>query len=84
MNVSHINKTSLSENAAYGLVRRLNSTYIDEKFRLFSGHTQVNATDLRNLPYPNSADLEKLGKSLRIHKEWNQKLFDELSQVITK
>ena len=84
LNVFHINKTSLSENIAYVLVCWLNSTYIDEKFRLFSGHTQVNATDLRNLPYPNSAELEKLGRVLRIHKEWNQKLFDKLSQVVTK
>ena len=84
LNVFHINKTSLPENVAYGLVCWLNSTYIDEKFRLFSGHTQVNATDLRNLPYPNSADLEKLGKGLRTHKEWNQKLFDKLLQVVTK
>ena len=84
LNVFHIDKTSLSENVAYGLVCWLNSTYIDEKFRLFSGHTQVNATDLRNLPYPNGADLEKLGKDLRTHKEWNQNLFDKLSQVVIK
>lgn len=84
LNVFHINKTSLSENIAYGLVCWLNSTYIDEKFRLFSGHTQVNATDLRNLPYPNIADLKKIGEKLRAEKEWNQNLFDELSKVVTK
>ena len=84
LNVFHVNKSSLSENIAYGLVCWLNSTYIDEKFRLFSGHTQVNATDLRILPYPNSEDLEKLGKQLKSEKEWNQNLFDKLSKVVTK
>lgn len=84
LNVFHLNKNTLSENMAYGLVCWLNSTYIDGKFRLFSGHTQVNATDLRNLPYPDREDLENLGKQLKSKKEWNQNLFDKLSNVITK
>ena len=84
LNVFHINKSSLSENIAYGLIVWLNSTYIDEKFRLFSGHAQVNATDLRNLPYPNVEDLEKLGKQLKSEKNWNQNIFDKLSKAVTK
>ena len=84
LNVFHINKSSLSENSAYGLICWLNSSYIDEKFRLFSGHTQVNATDLRNLPYPNREDLEELGRKLKAEKEWSQNLFDKLSKVVTK
>ena len=82
MNVFHAHKSSLPENIAYGLICWLNSTYIDDKFRLFSGHTQVNATDLRNLPYPNTEDLEKLGKQLKSKKEWNQQIFDTLSGAI--
>ena len=84
LNVFHINKASLSEAIAYGLLCWLNSTYIDEKFRLFSGHTQVNATDLRNLPYPSLIDLENLGKRTKEHEVWNQKVFDELSRGATK
>lgn len=84
LNVFHINKTSLTEDVAYGLICWLNSTYIDEKFRLFSGHTQVNATDLRSLPYPSLKDLEGLGQKLKAEENWNQTLFDNLSKVITK
>ncbi len=84
LNVFHVNKKSLSEDIAYGLVCWLNSTYIDEKFRLFSGHTQVNATDLRNLPYPSIEDLENLGRLLKTEKEWNQMIFDNFSKVITR
>ena len=58
----------------------LNSTYIDEKFRLFSGHTQVNATDLRNIPYPNIKKLEELGKKLITEQEWSQQIFYLLSE----
>lgn len=84
LNVFHKNKSSLSEDIAYGLVCWLNSTYIDEKFRLFSGHTQVNATDLRNLPYPSPEQITELGKKLKSEKAWNQTLFDKLSKDIIK
>ena len=82
LNVFHVNKSSLEEYLAYGLICWLNSTYIDEKFRLFSGHTQVNATDLRNLPYPALEQLSVLGKKLKIEKEWIQRTFDRLSGEI--
>lgn len=82
LNVFHINKTSLPEDVAYGLICWLNSTYIDEKFRLFSGHTQVNATDLRNIPYPSIKKLEELGKNLKAEQEWSQQIFDTLSESV--
>ena len=84
LNVFHKNKSSLSEDIAYGIVCWLNSTYIDEKFSLFSGHTQVNATDLRNLPYPSPEQITELGKKLKSEKAWNQTLFDKLSKDIIK
>ena len=47
---------------AGGLAAFLNSTLVDVYFRQFNGHTQVNATDLRNLRYPTRAELESLGR----------------------
>lgn len=49
---------------AKGLAAFLNSTIVDDYFRRFSGHTQVNATDLRMLSYPDSADLTRLGQKV--------------------
>jgi len=46
---------------AKGLTMFLNSTFVDSYFRQFSGHTQVNATDLRSLHYPPRNVLIKLG-----------------------
>ena len=46
---------------ARGLVAFLNSTPVDQFFRQFSGHTQVNATDLRNMRYPSLDALLRLG-----------------------
>ncbi|MBR0318497.1 MAG: N-6 DNA methylase [Spirochaetia bacterium] len=82
LNVFHSDKTGLKRNIAYGLICWLNSTYIDEKFRLFSGHTQVNATDLRNLPYPNFEKLEQIGEKMQKEKIWEQQLFDSLVKEI--
>ena len=82
LNIFHINKASLPEDISYGLICWLNSTYIDRNFRLFSGHTQVNATDLRNIPYPNLQKLTELGKRLQQSNQWNQPLFDSLVENI--
>lgn len=84
LNVFHVDKSSLPENLAYGLICWLNSTYIDEEFRLFSGHTQVNATDLRNLSYPSTEKLEAIGQELKGYAAWNQEVFDKLTRMVMK
>ena len=62
LNVFYDNKKGLSRELAYGLAAYLNTDFVDKIFRVFSGHTQVNATDLRLLPYPDKEVLIKLGK----------------------
>jgi adenine-specific DNA-methyltransferase len=62
LNVFHSGKKPLSEDVARGLTVYLNSKLVDDWIRNFSGHTQVNATDLRALPLPNRARLHALGK----------------------
>jgi adenine-specific DNA-methyltransferase len=61
LNVFHTKRTGLAEEIARGLAVYLNSSMIDEHFRSFNGHTQVNATDLRLLKYPDRATLSVLG-----------------------
>jgi adenine-specific DNA-methyltransferase len=64
INVFHANKKGLDANTTKGLAVYLNSTLIDLFFRQFSGHTQVNVTDLRILPYPDLDTLRRLGKQI--------------------
>lgn len=61
-NVFHIGKHGMDEDTARGMTVFLNSTSLDEHFRVFSGHTQVNATDLRNMRYPSREQLQLLGQ----------------------
>lgn len=67
LNYFHINGTGLTEDLAKGLALFLNSTLFDRYFRLFSGHTQVNATDLRKMRYPSSGCLLRLGRRIAGH-----------------
>ncbi len=64
LNVYHRRGAGLPEALAKGLALFLNSSLVDLYFRQFSGHTQVNATDLRSLRYPSSEALELLGASV--------------------
>lgn len=61
LNYFHAGGRGLPQDVARGLAAYLNSALVDDYFRLFSGHTQVNASDLRMLRYPSLADLRRLG-----------------------
>lgn len=77
LNVFHENKHGLTEALARGLAVFLNSTAVDADFRRFSGHTQVNATDLRTMRFPSRADLTKLGDWAKNSGELTQAMIDE-------
>lgn len=61
LNVFHAEKRGLPEALARGLAVFLNTTAVDENFRSFNGHTQVNATDLKLMKYPKRETLIELG-----------------------
>jgi adenine-specific DNA-methyltransferase len=65
LNYFHADGQGLDRNMAVGLFAFLNSTVVDQYFRRFSGHTQVNATDLRTLAYPDRETLKAMGSELK-------------------
>jgi adenine-specific DNA-methyltransferase len=77
LNYFHRNGKGLPEKLAKGLALYLNSSIVDQYFRLFSGHTQVNATDLRKTPYPNEKQLIRLGNHVR-ERMPNQEAIDDI------
>lgn len=64
LNYYHAQGKSIDPDLARGLAGFLNSTLFDTFFRQFSGHTQVNATDLRKVKYPCQDNLIQLGKQI--------------------
>ncbi len=79
LNYFHIRGHGLPMPLAKGLAAFLNSTVVDSYFRQFSGHTQVNATDLRKLNYPTKTALENLGR--KIQQPISQGALDELLEA---
>lgn len=82
LNVFHFQKSGLTEDFARGLTVFLNSTVVDENFRRFSGHTQVNATDLRLMKYPNREVLIRLGSWAKNQEKLTQEKIDKGLELI--
>lgn len=64
LNYYHRDGEGLQVHLSKGLAAYLNSTLVDSYFRQFSGHTQVNASDLRSLHYPDVVTLERIGRRI--------------------
>ena len=82
LNVYHRDGRGLPGDLAAGLVAFLNSTIVDQFVRQFNGHTQINATDLRQLPYPRADELRVLGRALVAHEGWPSQ--DELDGIVAE
>ncbi len=82
LNVFHSGKKGIDRDVAHGLSVFLNSTAVDDYFRRFSGHTQVNATDLRLLRYPELKELEKLGQWAQGRDRLTQELIDKQVETV--
>jgi adenine-specific DNA-methyltransferase len=82
LNVFHQSRRPLPEYIARGLSVFLNSTAVDKYFRRFNGHTQVNATDLRLMKYPDRESLVRLGIWAKKHPGLSQELIDQQIRTI--
>lgn len=49
---------------AYGLYVLFNSTIYDQYYRILNGSTQVNSTEINNMPVPSKETICKMGKEL--------------------
>ncbi|MEN3369196.1 MAG: adenine-specific DNA-methyltransferase [Verrucomicrobiota bacterium] len=79
LNYFHANGHGLDRSLAVGLYAFLNSTVVDQYFRRFSGHTQVNAADLRTLTYPDRDTLQAIGRTMQVV-DFAQ---DKIDQLVT-
>jgi len=84
LNVFHYSKGPISQELATGLMVYLNSTIFDDGFRRFSGHTQVNATDLRAMRYPSRETLIELGTWAILNHNINQTTIDQKVESLAK
>jgi len=83
LNVFHENKSGLPQALAIGLSLYLSTTVVDKNFRRFSGHTQVNATDLKLIRYPSRETLIEFGKWGMKRSQLTQETIDEKFGILT-
>ena len=80
LNYIHDGGKGLDMSLAKGLWAYLNSSALDFYFRQFNGHTQVNATDLRNVRFPTAEQLRAIGDRVG-ETALNQ---DEVDRLVTR
>lgn len=83
LNLFHENKRGLPQALAHGLALFLNTTAVDENFRRFNGHTQVNATDLKLMKYPSREGLSGLGEWAMRQKSLTQAMIDAKLETLS-
>ncbi len=59
---------NLTPDETVGIAALLNTSIVDEYFRCLNGNTQVNASDLRVLPFPSLSVIQKVGKAVTVKK----------------
>lgn len=69
----------LYESEAFGIAAILNTTIIDRYFRIHNGNTQVNATDIRNMPFPSTEEIKKIGEVVQ---KQNPQIGYELDNIV--
>jgi adenine-specific DNA-methyltransferase len=68
----------LTTNETFGVAAFFNSVLIDRYFRIISGNTQVNATDIRNLHFPSLASIELIGSDVRKLRKLDGRLVERI------
>ena len=80
LNILHHQNGGLPESTAKGLAAFLNSSVVDSYFRQFSGNTQVNAGDLREMRFPDAYALARLGSVIGDV----MPLAEEIDQIVSR
>ncbi|MBP7050604.1 MAG: Eco57I restriction-modification methylase domain-containing protein [Phycisphaerae bacterium] len=84
LNYFHSQGRGLSPDLARGLVVFLNSSLLDRYFRLFSGHTQVNAADLRKMRYPSREQMIQLSREMKTSLPNQERIDAAMERACTK
>lgn len=71
-------KDELSTMESLGIMAILNSTLIDKYFRVVNGNTQVNASEINNLPFPSYVKINEIGKTIMSIKNIDDNVINSL------
>ena len=72
----------MSECLVYGLYVLFNSTIYDEYYRILNGSTQVNSTEINNMPVPELETIQEMGRKLIKTRDFSEKGCDLILEDI--
>ncbi len=78
LNYIYKEDSSLTLEETYGIAAFLNSNLVDKYFRIVNGNTQVNASDIRPLPFPDHESIIRLGERIIS----NELSLDDVEEVL--
>ena len=81
LNYVYLADRELTEDETFGVAALFNSVLLDQYFRILSGNTQVNATEIRNLHFPSLETLAGIGQQVR---RLPEKESDIIEQIIVE
>ena len=76
--IGSIDNKELEKDLIYGLYGIYNSTLYDKYYRILNGSTQVNATEINNIPIPKENLIEEIGKKLQTKENITTEICDSI------
>lgn len=80
--IERIDKKPLDRDVLYGLYVVFSSSYYDEYYRILNGSTQVNATEINDIPMPSMEELKRLGREFKKNQQHSHKVADKLIESL--
>lgn len=79
LNYVYHKQRELTDDEVFGLAALFNSALLDRYFRTISGNTQVNATEVRTMPFPDLATVARIGSRMLTDRDFTP---DGVEQVV--
>lgn len=76
--IDSVDNKELDEVMIYGLYAIYNSSLYDKYYRILNGSTQVNATEINNIPIPNEQTILRIGQKLKEAENITTKVCDSI------
>lgn len=81
--IDTIDGNNLSEPLVYGLYALFNSTLFDMYYRILNGSTQVNSTEINNIPVPPVSDMIEIGNRLIKVQDLSTEICDKIISEVS-
>lgn len=82
--IDSVNNMTIDESLVLGLYVIFNSTIYDNYYRILNGSTQVNSTEINNIPVPQINILRELGEKLKLSNVFSVEMCDSILGEVIK